>query len=234
MDGVSLNVMPGECVGLIGPNGAGKSTVLDNISGFNLKHRGRVHMFGTDVSSWPMQKRARLGVARSFQAPRMFGRMTVLSNLMVAPQRQPGESVLRVLAGGWRNAEQRHLDRARHFIQRFALNPVVDNYASDLSGGQERLVELARSLMTGPHLLLLDEPFAGVSPVNRRRLVEHLQHLSRDEGIAILMVEHRLEWVQQLCSRVLVMALGRIIAEGSLDEVAAMSSVVDAYLGRRK
>jgi ABC-type branched-subunit amino acid transport system ATPase component len=231
--GVSFEVRKGECVGIIGPNGAGKSTLLDNISGLNRDYTGRVRVLGTDVTRWPMHRRSGLSVARSFQSPRMFGRMTVLSNLMVAPQGQQGERVSRAIFGGWRQAEQRQLVRARELLDQFGLAGHHDSYAAELSGGQERLLELARAMMTNPKVLLLDEPFAGVSPANRQKLVHHLRALARVSSVSIVMVEHRLQWVEQLCDQVIVMAEGRIIAQGSLADVLRHHKVVDAYLGRR-
>lgn len=231
--GVSFEVRRGECVGIIGPNGAGKSTLLDNVSGMNRDYTGAVRVLGTDVTRWPMHRRSGLSVARSFQSPRMFGRMTVLSNLMVAPQDQHGERLGRALFGGWREAERRRLARARELLDRFGLADHHDSYAAELSGGQERLLELARAMMTSPKVLLLDEPFAGVSPVNRQRLVHHLRLLARENSVSIVMVEHRLQWVEQLCDTVLVMAEGRVIAQGKLADVLRHHDVIDAYLGRR-
>lgn len=231
--GVSFEVRRGECVGIIGPNGAGKSTLLDNVSGMNRDYTGAVRVLGTDVTKWPMHRRSGLSVARSFQSPRMFGRMTVLSNLMVAPQGQHGERLGRALFGGWREGERRRLARARELLDRFGLADHHDSYAAELSGGQERLLELARAMMTSPKVLLLDEPFAGVSPVNRQRLVHHLRLLARENSVSIVMVEHRLQWVEQLCDTVLVMAEGRVIAQGKLADVLRHHDVIDAYLGRR-
>lgn len=233
VDGVSFQATRGECVAIIGPNGAGKSTLLDNISGLNLDYTGTVTLLGHDVSGWPLHKRAALGVARSFQVPRMFGRMSVLSNLMVAAQKQAGENPLRAVLGGWQAGDRARLTRAHQLAAQFGLEPVLDSYAAELSGGQERLLELARALMSDPQVLLLDEPFAGVSPANRSRLVRHIRELSVKGGVTVLMVEHRLEWVKQLCERIVVMATGKVIAEGSLAEVVRHRDVIDAYLGRR-
>lgn len=230
---VSFSMTRGESVGIIGPNGAGKSTLLDTITGLNRDYEGRVEMFGQDVTHWPMSSRAQLRMARSFQVPRMFGRMSVMSNLLVAPQNQRGESLLDAVLGTWRREDERHLERARAFLAQFGLERVQDQYASQLSGGQERLLELARALMTDPELILLDEPFAGVSPANRNRLVQHLRDLAGNQGVTLLMIEHRLEWVEQLCDRVIVMAQGAVIAEGTLAEVVRDRGVIDAYLGRR-
>jgi branched-chain amino acid transport system ATP-binding protein len=231
--GVSFDVRQGQRVGIIGPNGAGKSTLLDNISGLNRDCTGVVKVLGADVSRWPMHRRAGLSVARSFQSPRMFGRMTVLSNMMAAPHGQRGERFLTAVFGGWRDAEQQQLLRALELLDRFGLAGHRDSYAAELSGGQERLLELARAMMTNPKVLLLDEPFAGVSPANRQKLVDHLRDLAQESAVSIVMVEHRLQWVEQLCDKVIVMAEGRIIAEGSLSDVLGHRDVIDAYLGRR-
>jgi branched-chain amino acid transport system ATP-binding protein len=233
VDNVSFRVTRGECVGIIGPNGAGKTTLLNSVSGVNRDYQGRVFLLGMDVSGWPLHRRARLGMARSFQTPRMFERMTVLSNLMVAPRGQSGENPILAFLGRWRGVDRRNLVLAHSLLAHFGLDRVANNYASELSGGQERLVELARALMGEPQLLLLDEPFAGVSPANRSRLIRRIRELSVKDGVTVVLVEHRLEWLAQLCDRVIVMAEGRVIAEGPLATVTSDRAVIDAYLGRQ-
>ncbi len=228
---VSFTVPRGSIVAIIGPNGAGKSTLIDCISGSNTSYSGTVRFSGSDVTRMPAHKIARLGLLRTFQVPRLFGRLTVLSNLMVAPRRQAGERLLRGLIGGWKHEELIALQRATALLERFQLTRVADNYGLALSGGQQRLVELSRIVMAAPQLVLLDEPFAGVSPANRSHLGDLLLQLQRDFGMTIVMVEHRLEMVERLSSDVLVMANGSVAARGTLAELRGMPKVVEAYLG---
>ncbi len=229
--GVDLDVAVGEFVGLIGPNGAGKTTLLDCISGAVRPKAGTIRFRGQDVTGKPMYERARLGMVRSFQTARVFGRLTALTNLMAGPRAQRGENLLRAVFGGWRAQERELLRRARSELERFDISGAADQYGNQLSGGQRRLTELSRSLMTTPVVLLLDEPFAGVSPTNRRRLAEQLRALCEDHAITVIMVEHRLELVEELCARVVVMAEGRVIAEGGMADHRRNAAVVAAYLG---
>ncbi|HXC80072.1 MAG TPA: ABC transporter ATP-binding protein [Candidatus Acidoferrum sp.] len=228
---VTLEVPRGAFYGLIGPNGAGKSTLLDCISGVNVAYEGRVFVGGEDVTRLPLQRMAERGLGRTFQTARVFRRMSVMSNLMVAARHPVGESLAAALTGTWKSDEARHLERAWSILQFFDLIRIADNWGSELSGGQERLIELSRLLMSNPQVVLLDEPFAGVSPVNRAKLASQLRQLSMDTGVTILMVEHRLEWIENLCERVFVMAEGKLIAQGSLAELRSHRAVIDSYLG---
>ena len=231
VDSVSFTLPAGAFIGLIGPNGAGKSTLMECISGFQPADSGAVLYFGQEVQSWPAYRRAQAGLVRTFQASRPFTRMTVLSNLMVGAKAQLGLRIGRVLVGGWRDQEAAHLQRAREVMRQLSLSEVSGNYGAELSGGQSRLLELGRAMMASPKLLLLDEPFAGVSPMNRARLAAEIARLRRDSSMTLLMIEHRLELIEELCDSVLVMAEGRIIAHGSIAEIAKHKTVIDAYLG---
>ncbi|HLH70785.1 MAG TPA: ABC transporter ATP-binding protein [Candidatus Dormibacteraeota bacterium] len=231
VNGVTFEVHRGEFLGLIGPNGAGKSTLLDCLSGQIRDYRGRVVFDGQDVSRWPLFRVARTGLVRSYQVSRVFDRLTVLSNLLTAPPRQRGERLPWALLGGWRAQERHHLELAQAALMDFELTPLARTYASEVSGGQRRLVELSRALLTGPKMLLLDEPFAGVSPANRRRLGDWLLRLNQEAGLTILMVEHRLEQVERLCSSALVMAAGRVIARDSMANLRRNPRVIEAYFG---
>ncbi len=230
--GVSLQIPHGRFVGLIGPNGAGKSTVIECLSGFNASYRGTVKLFGTDISRKAPHKIAGLGLVRGFQQARVFGQMTSLDNISVAERRQNGESALKALIGGWRGAEALRYERSEEFLSLFEMTDVKDNYGRELSGGQQRLLELARLLSSDPDVLLLDEPFVGVSPANREKLCQMLMHICHERNVTILMVEHRLELVERLCEVVVVMAEGKVIAQGPMSEVRTDSMVLDAYLGR--
>jgi branched-chain amino acid transport system ATP-binding protein len=228
--GVSFEVAEGSFLGIIGPNGAGKSTLIDCISGRNRDYSGGVGAWNTDISRRPLHMVSEMGIVRTFQVARPFGRLSVLSNLMVGPRRQPGEKLRTALSGRWRSAEKEILREAWESVDLFGLTAVADNYGSQLSGGQERLVELSRAVMARPRMLILDEPFAGVSPSNRALLAEHLRRLW-STGVTVIMVEHRLEWVERLCSRILVMAEGQLIADGTMDYLRAHPKVLEAYLG---
>ncbi len=232
VNGISMKVAPGAFIGLIGPNGAGKTTLLDCVSGFNRAYSGKVFMNGREISRRQPHQIADLSLMRTFQVPRLFRHMTVLSNLMVAPQHQRGEGLLNsFFRRSWKEQELANLQRARETLAKFAITDVAENYASDLSGGQERIAELSRTIMSVPKVLLLDEPFAGVSPSNRLRLADHLSMLSVEMSVTVVMIEHRLEWVERLCHLIYVMAGGRLIAQGSMEDLRKNRQVLEAYLG---
>lgn len=231
VDGVSLSLNQGEFVGLIGPNGAGKSSLINAISGFVRAEAGQVIVGGQDVSHCTPHARAKAGLVRTFQTSATFGRESVMTNLMAAPMGQRGEGFWKALGGGWEDDDAATWSRANALAQRFGLDRVADNRAAAVSGGQMRLLEVGRTLMLGPKVLVLDEPFAGVSPKNRSKLADLLEETMADAGITVLMVEHRLEMVERLCSRVYVMALGKIIAEGTMADLRRDKAVVSAYLG---
>lgn len=219
-------------VGLIGPNGAGKSTVVECISGCVRGYSGQVLLNGTDISGWPTHKVARAGLVRTFQTPRLFRRLSVLSNVMLAAEEGTVEGMRATLLGTWRDRDGERLRQCTAVLERFGLGRIAENLASDLSGGQERLVELCRVLLFKPTVVLLDEPFAGVSPENRHRLADAITEL-RAAGVTVLMIEHRLEWVDRLCDRVVVMAEGSVLAAGSMAEIRANDAVISSYLGSK-
>jgi ABC-type branched-subunit amino acid transport system ATPase component/ABC-type branched-subunit amino acid transport system permease subunit len=231
VDGATFTIPEAQITGLIGPNGAGKSTVLNLIAGVERPQGGRVAFRGTDVTGLPPHRLARLGVVRTFQLSNEFGRLTVLENLLAAVRDQKGAGLPGALLGKrhWRDDEREHLRRARALLERFELDHAMDTWASELSGGQKRLLEIARALMTEPELLLLDEPFAGIGPRVGRDVENHLMAL-RNEGLAIVMVEHELDAVDRCTDSVIVMALGRIVAQGTLQDVRTNEEVLDAYL----
>jgi ABC-type branched-subunit amino acid transport system ATPase component len=228
---VSINVEPGTFVGLIGPNGAGKTTLLECVSGHNRTYAGRVFLEGVETTKWPPHKIGSLGVIRTFQVARPFAKLTILSNLMTGPRNQKGEGLVSAILGNWRHEQRELLQGASSWLRRFELEDAANSYGGELSGGQERLAELSRAMMAEPTMLLLDEPFAGVSPVNRLRLAEYLKKVSQERSLTVLMVEHRLEFIEKLCSRVLVMAEGEIIADGDMSEIRRDKRVLEAYLG---
>jgi branched-chain amino acid transport system ATP-binding protein len=231
VDGISFSVERGTITGLIGPNGAGKSTALNVIGGFLPPDGGRVLLDGEDVTGQAMHRLARRGVVRTFQLARVFGGLTTIENLLVAAPGQPGESALGLLGGGryWGKSENEVLGRAREMLGIFGMQDKADEYARNLSGGQKRAVETMRALMTRPKLLLLDEPMAGLSPSLSRQLEDLFLGLTA-EGLSLLLVEHSLDTVDRLCSKVVVMAQGKILAEGRMSELRARKEVQDAYV----
>jgi ABC-type branched-subunit amino acid transport system ATPase component len=229
--GVSLAVRPATITCMIGPNGAGKSTVLKLIAGSLRPTGGRVVYDGRDITGHPVHQVARQGLIRTFQLSSEFARLTVLENLLVAVPRQRGATVGSALRGKryWQAQQEELAGRAFTLLTDFGLAQAADQYAGELSGGQKRLVEIMRALIAGPRMLLLDEPLAGVNPALRETITEHLIRL-RGEGLTMLMVEHELAAVDRCSDSVIVMAAGRVLAEGPMREMRANKEVVDAYL----
>jgi neutral amino acid transport system ATP-binding protein len=232
VDGATLSVEPNTITGLIGPNGAGKSTLFNCVSGFLRPQAGRVLLDGLRIDRRSPQRIARAGLVRTFQTPRTLARMTVLENVLLAAPHHPGEQLGGALLGRRREREARA--RAQQLLELVRLDGQGDSLAGTLSGGQRKLLDLMRALMTGPRLLLLDEPMAGVSPTVRVQLLEHILGLREREGLTFLIVEHDLDFVMRASDRVIVMNEGRVIADGTPDEVRTDERVVDAYLGTRR
>jgi ABC-type branched-subunit amino acid transport system ATPase component/ABC-type branched-subunit amino acid transport system permease subunit len=231
VSGVSLSVARGTITGLIGPNGAGKSTLLAVLAGTDRASSGTVRYEGQDVTGLPAYRRARLGLVRTFQLASEFKRLTVMENLLSAAPGNRGDSMRGALAGRryWKNDEQATISRAADILRRFGLTDLANSYAGDLSGGQRRLVEIMRALMSDPAMLLLDEPMAGVHPELAHRIGEMLTQLSRD-GLTVLMVEHELAIMDEFCDPVIVMAEGSVLAQGTMAQLRDRAEVVEAYL----
>ena len=231
VDGVSFTMAAGSITGLIGPNGAGKSTVLGLISGFIRLDAGTISFGGRDVGHLPAHRRARLGIVRTFQLPREFRALTTIENLLVAAPRQRGESAAGVAVGRrlWGRDEDALVERARGLLTLFGMAGQADMRAGQLSGGQKRMLEVMRALMTGPWLLLLDEPMAGLAPALAERLEAACRELAA-AGMSILLVEHELRAVERLCERVVVMAQGKVLSEGRMAELRTRKEVQDAYV----
>ena len=232
VNGVSLDLEPGESLGLIGANGAGKSSFLGALGGQIRLTGGSIALEGQEVGGLPAFKRARRGITRTFQMTSEFARMTVFENLVTAGHGAEGAALARVVLrrGQTRRAEREVADRAWAVLDRFEMTHAADLYGAELSGGQRRLVEIMRCLMREPKVLLLDEPMVGVAPHLVEKLTSDLRSVQAD-GIAVVIVEHALEVVQDLCQRVIVMALGRPIAAGTFDAVVADPEVKAAYVG---
>jgi len=227
VDGATFDVEAGSITGLIGPNGAGKSTLFNCITGYVRTDSGSVLFDGQRVDRSAPHRIARRGLVRTFQTPRTLTRMTVRENVLVATPGHPGER----LGGRGRRAEREADARARELLALVGLDAHADALAGTLSGGQRKLLDLVRALQTRPRLLLLDEPMAGVSPTLRVELLRHILELRARDGITLLIVEHDLDFVMNASDRVVVLNNGRVIAEGTPDEVRGDERVVDAYLG---
>lgn len=233
VDGASLEIPSGSITGLIGPNGAGKSTLFGMVAGFIKPDSGAVLLDGADVTGLRPHRLFARGLVRTFQIPATFDRMTVRDNLMVVPAGQTGESVWRAWVQWARVQAEDAAIRAwaDEVLAFLGLDHVCDEYAGNLSGGQKKLLELGRTMMTEPRLVLLDEPGAGVNPTLMGKLCEHIRTLNRDRGYTICIVEHDMDLIASLCDQVIVMAEGKVLARGSMDDVRANAEVRAAYLG---
>jgi len=234
LSGVSLAVAPRGITGLIGPNGAGKTTLFNCISGVIPPDRGRIIFDGREITGLRPDRVASAGLIRTFQIARGLSRMSVLENLLLYGQHQPGEKVVHALlrSAAARSREDELMVKALAIADRLNLRRVIFHPAAALSGGQKKLLEIGRALMADPKMILLDEPIAGVNPTLAREIGEHLQVLA-GEGLPILLIEHQMDMVARLCDRVIVMAEGRFLTAGSFDEIARDQRVQEAYMGRR-
>ena len=234
VDDISFDVEQGTLTGLIGPNGAGKSTTFNLITGMLDPDSGTVRFDGEDITGMEPYEVSNQGLARTFQIARELEEMTVLENMMLAPTGQIGESlwrsVLPITRGDVREQETEQLERVWEVLDFFEIDHLADEYARNLSGGQRKLLEMARALLTDPDMLLLDEPFAGVNPSLEKRLLKHIHEL-REDGYTFLIVEHDMDLIMQNCERVIVMHQGRILEDGTPAEIKESEEVIEAYLG---
>jgi branched-chain amino acid transport system ATP-binding protein len=233
VNGATFDVEEGSVTALIGPNGAGKTTLFNVITGFYRGERGSVRFREQEILRRPPHVIARLGMVRTFQITKALARMPVIDNMMLAAPHQPGEQLVNLIMrpAASRAREREVREHALELLEVFQLGKLADEYAGVLSGGQRKLLEFARALMTEPRMLLLDEPMAGINPTLGKRLLEHMHELRTERGITFLFVEHDMEVVMGNSDKVIVMAEGRVIAEGPPDEVRRDERVVDAYLG---
>lgn len=232
VDGVTVGIGEGEIVGLIGPNGSGKSTLFNVISGVYKPDAGTIAFQGEHIEgldAWDVFAR---GIVRSFQNPRLFRGMTVLENALVPPRGQMGEKVVHApVRRRWEGQEIALAKDALRILRRNQLQDVRLNWASEISGGQMKLLEVSRTMMAEPKLLLLDEPTAGVAPKLAGEIFDEIAALRREHGLTFLIIEHRLEVLLRAVERVLVLHQGRLLFDGKPDEAVEDSAVIDAYLG---
>jgi len=232
LDGVSLEVPEQKVSILIGPNGSGKTTLINVISGLFKPDNGKILFEGEDVTGYPPYQMYRLGMGRTFQIPALFWKLTVLENLLVAEKNNPGESFLKSIAGRtWKNSEVRAVHKAARILQLLGLSRLWDQPSYTLSGGQMKLVEIGRALMSDAKLLLLDEPISGVNPTLAHEIFSRILRLRDELGLTFFIVEHRLDVALKYVDEMFVMALGRLITSGPPSEVMNDKRVIEAYLG---
>lgn len=226
-----LEIPRNAITALIGPNGAGKTTLFNLLTGFDKPNEGTWSFDGTDLAGIPSFKAARSGMVRTFQLTKSLARLTVLENVMLGATDQRGERFwASFIPGLWRKQENQNREKAMELLARFKLDTKKDDFAASLSGGQRKLLEMARALMSDPQLVMLDEPMAGVNPALTQSLLEHVLGLKED-GMTVLFVEHDMHMVRHISDWVVVMAEGRIVAEDVPEDVMKNQAVIDAYLG---
>ena len=232
VDNADINVQTGSITGLIGPNGAGKTTLFNLLSNFIQPDRGQVIFDGEPIHQLQSHQIALQGVVRTFQVARVLSRLSVLENMLLAAQKQTGENLLQV----WferkrvRKEEQASRERAMTILESVGLAAKAQDYAGALSGGQRKLLEIARAMMSNPKLILLDEPAAGVNPTLIGQICEHIVNWNQ-EGVSFLIIEHNMDVIMSLCDRVWVLAEGRNLADGTPKEIQKNPQVLEAYLG---
>lgn len=229
----SFKIAEGTITGLIGPNGAGKTTTFNMIAGELVPTSGRIIYQGEDIAGLPTHQMFHRGIVRTFQIPHEFAKMTVLENLMVVPPAQPGEHIF----NNWINPkavkarEEEVRDKAETALEFLSISHLRDERAGNLSGGQKKLLELGRTMMTDAKLVLLDEPGAGVNPTLVLKIIDMISQLKAERGYTFCIIEHDMDLIASLCDPVIVLAEGTVLTEGTMDEVRSNPDVLDAYLG---
>ncbi len=234
VDGVSLKIEKGSITGLIGPNGAGKTTLFNVIAGVFPPTSGKVYLDGEDVTGLQPHQLFEKGLLRTFQIAHEFSSLTVLENLMVVPGEQPGEQ----LRHAWfnskrvRETERQVEERAREVVAFLEISHLENELAGNLSGGQKKLLELGRTMMVDPKIVFLDEVGAGVNRTLLKTIGSSIQRLNRERGYTFCMIEHDMDFIARMCDPVIVMAEGKLLTQGTIDEIKSNEEVIEAYLGR--
>lgn len=233
LDDVSFTLEQGNVRAVIGPNGAGKSTLFNAISGYVTPTSGSVHLNGTALTGLSPHEIAEKGIRRTFQNGGLFPALTVLENVLTGLHAQTEGSFLDILLGRSHalKSEAENIHKARELLKLMSMDHMADTRAGDLSGGQQRIVEIVRTVASDPPVLLLDEPAVGLSPVARAQMMDIIHRLAGEKGVGILLIEHAVELVMAAADRILVMAAGARIAEGTPDEIREDRAVLEAYLG---
>lgn len=233
VDGCTMDITRGIVTGLIGPNGAGKSTLIELMTGFLKPARGAIYFDGTDIAGWKPARIAQAGIIRTFQIPRLLPRLSVIENVMVARMEQLGENPLRALfvRRSWSGQELELRAEALELLHWLNLGGHAEEPAGTLSGGQSRLLEIARALAAKPKLLLLDEPEAGVFPETKRLIAERIREISAS-GVSIILIAHNVGFLTSVADEVIVMAQGKLLTRGDAETVRSNEAVVASYLGR--
>ncbi len=229
----SFEIKEGSITGLIGPNGAGKTTTFSMVAGELVPTSGRIVFEGKDIAGLPTHEMFHRGIVRTFQIPHEFARMTVLENLMVVPPEQPGERLFAnwISRGQVKRREREVRDRAEDALEFLSISHLGDEQAGNLSGGQKKLLELGRTMMTDAKLVLLDEPGAGVNPTLLLKIREMISRLREERDYTFCVIEHDMNLIASLCDPVIVLAEGTVLTQGTMAEVRSNPEVLDAYLG---
>ena len=231
--GISFEVPEGEIFGLIGPNGAGKTTTFNMIAGSENPTSGKITLYDSDITGFSTHKLYELGLIRTFQLSHEYKKMTVLENLMVAGSNQLGENIFNALFSGKKvqKREREVVEKALESLEFLGLTALKGELAGNLSGGQKKLLELGRTMMTNAKLVLLDEPGAGVNPTLMLKIIEMIRRLNQERGYTFCIIEHDMDLVADLCQKIVVLSEGQVLTEGTMSEVRDDERVIKAYFG---